>query len=1791
MDCLRKNWSYLGIGLLIGLGSLIAVTLEAATVRVSWIANTEPDLAGYIIYYGETQPGVYSVILDVGNVTSRDISGLTIGATYYFAVTAYDSNNNESEKSVEYAFLIQDVFPPDVVLVVCELVDQIRVVFDEPVEKTSAEIAGNYTISNPSVVVQNAILQADLKTVILNTTQHVNGSYTLTINNVRDRASVPNTITPNTQKNYVWDKSDDIPPTVENAKLYQNNFLVITFSEPVNSSHAMNNANYSISPSIAIQSATINDAHTNAYLETGVHSFGQTYTVTVSNVSDVAGNVMNASKQYEWIAEDSDPPTLMAARIRSATELELEFNEALDRLTAEDNAHYSISPSVTVQNASLSQSGTIVTITTVAHTANTYTITVSGITDDANPPNQLTSAQLPYTYTPPDHTPPTLVSAEIPSNDLLVLTFSEPLDQTSATLLTNYAIDPPVEIGSAALDANKVIVRLFTQEHTAGDYRITVNNVKDDADTPNTIQANSYLDYSYNPPDNEPPQIVTVTLHGANVLEVEFDEPLDKTTSQDISNYQIDPTVAVTMASLVGELQNKVYLTTEDHQPGENYTLTVQSVRDRAQVPNAVPSGTKIEYDFPATDTASPFIVSCDLEGTQLLKVVFNEPLDEVSSKNIANYAIIPSITIQEATLDESYQIVFLTTSTHTPGTEYHISVQSVLDRAKPGNIMASGAVKAYTCTAEDNISPRLDRTELLSNNVLELVFSEAVESASASNIYNYAIDNGINVLLARLSRSQKEIHLTTTPHHSGYYTVTVNNVKDLAPTPNAILPNSKGIYNYTEIDTVRPQLVNVEARDPNLIQLDFNEILEPASAKNKNNYSIDNGIIINNVILTDTRKSVLLQTSEHIEGYYTVTVNDVKDGSENLNAIEANTKETYTIITEDHDPPTIQFVRINNENMVSVTFSESVDSASAVNPSNYLINKNIEIQDVYFTANNQVILETSTHAAGEYIITINSVKDDSPAKNSIEDYAKASYIWSPEDNEAPQLLSGELLNTNFLILTFDEALRKEEVEITTNYEIDPYIDIYYAYLHDGNKVNLHTADHEVRDYTVTVKNVKDCAFEPNEIDDKNTSYYRYTPPDITPPKLISPKLRTHMSLALVFDEELDRASAEDVSNYVITPEILITEASLQGNRTEVRLETAAHQPGNYTIQITGVKDRAPSPNAVAIEQPIVGQYIYTPEDTERPTLNYAKLWNTNLLELIFSEEVDQKSAERIENYRIDPYIEIRSAVLQIDNPMKVRLETGHHIPGVLYSINVRDVKDRAAVGNTIADDTWCDYSMPTAGGLADTQSPVVSRINPIAPTKIQVVFSEPVNPSTAENIENYKIQKYEDGAVVSELEIQLVQISDDNNMRIELQTETHALCERYSLLVSNILDSAPTPNMIASDAPIQYLITEDASVSNINQNDYTFSLIYNGIAAATYTDRDYEFCNIPECLENAIQIQTSNADKNSTGNSFMSFELHGEATIYVGYDSRIATLPGWLANNFEVTGEQIMNNRNDIYNLYSNVVKEGRIVLGGNYGGPEDNMYTVFVTPNIRKASVLANMSQAAYQLEYLGVGDTYYIDRDYTIAMLPMELKDCLWIKTRNDHKESYQSDFLKFTLNNPATLYIAYDSRIIPRASWLDDTWTLFKNKDDDPHRIVDSRGTIFYVYYKDFEKDADVELGGNQGTLDDNMYTALIAPSSVLPGYFRLYQNYPNPFNPTTNIEFEVHKTGRVQLIVYNILGQKVKMLRDETIVASKQRMHVIWDGLNDYGNPVASGIYICRIQQGNFAIARRMLLLK
>ncbi len=97
------------------------------------------------------------------------------------------------------------------------------------------------------------------------------------------------------------------------------------------------------------------------------------------------------------------------------------------------------------------------------------------------------------------------------------------------------------------------------------------------------------------------------------------------------------------------------------------------------------------------------------------------------------------------------------------------------------------------------------------------------------------------------------------------------------------------------------------------------------------------------------------------------------------------------------------------------------------------------------------------------------------------------------------------------------------------------------------------------------------------------------------------------------------------------------------------------------------------------------------------------------------------------------------------------------------------------------------------------------------------------------------------------------------------------------------------------------------------------------------------------------------------------------------------------------------------------------------------------------------------------------------------------------------------------------------------------------------------------------------------------------SDSSPTSFILYQNYPNPLNPETNIQFTLPDNGMVNLSIYSITGQKVRTLFSDYTTAGNH--YLKWDGKDENGQSVSSGIYFARLRMGTLVTTHRMMFLK
>ncbi len=139
----------------------------------------------------------------------------------------------------------------------------------------------------------------------------------------------------------------------------------------------------------------------------------------------------------------------------------------------------------------------------------------------------------------------------------------------------------------------------------------------------------------------------------------------------------------------------------------------------------------------------------------------------------------------------------------------------------------------------------------------------------------------------------------------------------------------------------------------------------------------------------------------------------------------------------------------------------------------------------------------------------------------------------------------------------------------------------------------------------------------------------------------------------------------------------------------------------------------------------------------------------------------------------------------------------------------------------------------------------------------------------------------------------------------------------------------------------------------------------------------------------------------------------------------------------------------------------------------------------------------------------------------------------------------------------------------------TWKVVSSNNNISNKIIKTTVNHFSLWTVTTKTEALIT-----GILDNNNH---------VPGEFELFQNYPNPFNPATEIRYAIPKASFVKLEIFSETGRLIRTLVSKDLPTGYHKE--VWDGRNDTGIKVGSGLYIFRISTGNFRAVKKMTLLK
>jgi hypothetical protein len=766
-----------------------------------------------------------------------------------------------------------------------------------------------------------------------------------------------------------------------------------------------------------------------------------------------------------------------------------------------------------------------------------------------------------------------------------------------------------------------------------------------------------------------------------------------------------------------------------------------------------------------------------------------------------------------------------------------------------------------------------------------------------------------------------------------------------------------------------------------------------------------------------------------------------------------------------------------------------------------------------------------------------------------------------------------------------------------------------------------------------------DTAGNESELSDEVSSY----PTDQTPPTLMAVASVEENGIDLLFSEPLERTSAENVANYRIEPGLTVLKAELASDGRTVHLQTTAHTNGvTYTVYVSGVTDRANPPNGIASGTSL--RYTYVAPDRTPPAVTGVILLDPEHVRLTFSETVDEASATDLANYAIAPSLRILSAHLD-DSGAGVVLVTEAHTPGGTYTLTVQGIRDRANPPNQMPGPVEASYTAPHFIQLRFLTS-----------GDYEAMYLKEGDPYYLDR--DYRVESIPD-SLRNALWILTAMRDKDNSDPVFLQFEVDETVSVY-VAYDGRVQTFPTwltSAFVRTSLAIQ--VSGPADSLTLWRRDFAPGRIALGGNRAEGAEgpRDMYIVLVqpnpnanPEPTENDSPTQPETpsqpiepaqptepqqptqpqqpqqpaqpTEPGQPQQPAQPTEPHEPGQPAEPQQPQQPSEPQQPAQPTEPGQPQQPAQPTEPHEpgqpsepqqpqQPSQPQQPAQPTEPGQPQQPaqptEPHEPQQPSQPQQPAQPQQPNQPSQAVSLRIISTGEfltgrptagnRYYLDRDYVIQSIPDSLRDAQWIFTAMSDKDSRDSLFLVFRVEQDARVYVAYDRRATSFPNWLVSRFTRTRLAID-----VSGPADSLIVWRADFPAGV-VVLGGNRASgarEPRDMYVVLVKPAPApvpkpeerelppppnplatgAPSTFQLYQNYPNPFNPTTEIRFDLPEARHVVVAVYNMLGQRVRLLRDADLLPGHYVLN--WDARNDNGEPVPGGAYLCRVEAIRYA---------
>jgi hypothetical protein len=888
----------------------------------------------------------------------------------------------------------------DVAMAVSTSHTSVAVTFSNPPDPVAAIQLSNYAI-NGLVISGTPVLSGS--TVTFTTDVQTAMMYTLTASNItRASDSAPLYMTTATFIGRA-------PFNVASAAATTHSTMTVTFDAAPNATEATNLGNYSVAGGLTLTGTPTVSGNTVSFTTSPQSMID--YTVTVANVHRAADGEPLTTAMATFVGR-TDFNVASATSLNSAA-VSVTFDAPPNTAQATTLASYSI-PGLTLSGAPV-LSGNTVTLTTSAQGAQTYTVTVTGVTraSDAEP-LLVASANFSGINTF------NVASAAAVTTHAVTVTFDAPPNPTQATTPANYNIPGISVTGVQAISGNTVTLTTSTQSATT--YTAMVANVTRASDG-EPLAVTSAM-FSGRPPFDVA-SAASVTSHSISVT---FDSVPNAAQATTLTNYSVTGLTLSGTPTLSG---STVTITTSP-QSATTYTVNVVNVTRNSDGEALTSSSATF------TGRTQFDVVSAISTKTTQIQVVFDAAPNAAQATTLTHYNV-SGLTLS-GTPTLSGNTVTLTTSQQS-ATTYAVTVSGVTRSSDAEPLTVNNA--SFTGRPPFDVSSAAST----SNVAMTVTFDAAPDPTQATNISNYSV-SGL-ALSGTPTLSGNTVTITTASQTVTTYTVNVSGVTrasdgEALTTSSAMFTGKTG-FNVASASSV----------DTFTMSVTFDAAPTPAQATNISNYNVPGLTLTGTPTLAGN--TVTITTSAQAGMTYTVTVTGVTRASDSspLQVFTAS----FTHVTFN-----VSSAASITSHQISVTFDAAPNAGQATALGNYSVS-GLTLSGTPVLSGNTVTITTSAQAAMTYTVMVTNVTRNSDG--SILSTSMASFTGRPPFD----VQSAAATTSGTMTVTFDAAPNAAQATTLTNYTV-PGLTLSGPVTLSGNMVSMNTTAQSGITYTVNASNV-----------------------------------------------------------------------------------------------------------------------------------------------------------------------------------------------------------------------------------------------------------------------------------------------------------------------------------------------------------------------------------------------------------------------------------------------------------------------------------------------------------------------------------------------------------------------------------------------------------------------------------------------------------------------------------------------------------------------------------------------